>query len=77
MELVEEQKVSMVAGALECSPKHGHPNKLVLVVGMTQQCGLSFTKFDPIWSQIIMLRSYLLLHAHCNINYNNGDMEAT
>ena len=62
---------------LECSPEHGHPNKLVLVVGMTQQCGLSFTKFDLIWSQIIMLKSCLLLHVHCNVHYNNGDMEAT
>ena len=60
---------------LECSPEHGHLNKLALMVGMTQQCGLPFTKFDLIWSKIIMLKSYLHLHAHCNINYNNGDME--
>ena len=60
---------------LECSPEHGHLNKLALMVGMTQHCGLPFTKFDLIWSKIIMLKSYLHLHAHCNINYNNRDME--
>lgn len=30
---------------LECSPEHGHQNKFVLVVGMTQQCGFLLTKF--------------------------------